>query len=151
MRASEEAKKSTKFFGFVCSLSFSTEKSAVLSILFCQGTIVSGHVLICWTLTSLSACYFVDAIRCVRSGDQNLAAYNGPLVFAWKLRLIGSRKNLANKSRIINFDLVNKEGWSQKLFRKLGNSRIRKDDLNIQKNIENLFNLCSFIQLVNDY
>ena len=29
--------------------------------------------------TSKSACYFVDALRCVRSADQNMAVYNRPL------------------------------------------------------------------------
>ena len=40
-----------------------------------QGAIVSGHVLI----TSYSASYFVDALRCVRAADQNVAFYNHPL------------------------------------------------------------------------
>ena len=41
-----------------------------------QGAIVSGHLLISWTHISKSACYFVDALRCVRAADQNMAAYN---------------------------------------------------------------------------
>ena len=44
-----------------------------------QGEIVSGHVLISWTQASYSACYFGDALRCVRLANQNMAAYNRPL------------------------------------------------------------------------
>ena len=36
--------------------------------------ILSCHVWISWTHTSYSACYFVAAVRCVRSADQNMAA-----------------------------------------------------------------------------
>ena len=42
--------------------------------------VVSGHLLISWTHTSKTTCYFGDAIRCVRSADQNMAAYNRPLI-----------------------------------------------------------------------
>ena len=47
-----------------------------LDMFFCyslQGAIVS------WTHTSKSAYYFVDALRCVRAADQNMAANNHPL------------------------------------------------------------------------
>ena len=46
---------------------------------FNQGAFVSGHVLISWTHTSYSTCYFVDALRCVLVADINMAAYNHPL------------------------------------------------------------------------
>ena len=43
-----------------------------------QVAIVSDHVLISWTHTC--ACNFGDAVRCVRSANQNMAAYNRLLI-----------------------------------------------------------------------
>ena len=87
------------FFRDLSSVNCGTWNKKLMSwnILKKNKTFVSSHVWISWTHLSKSAYYFGDAFRCVRSADQNMAAYNRPLDSAMNL-WIQKRKNSIYKT-----------------------------------------------------
>ena len=82
-----------------------------------QGEIVSGHVLISWTQASYSACYFCDALRCVRLANQNMATHNRPVItikaIKDKLNFGTRRSNISNNRKVSQIIEINKTSESE--------------------------------------